>query len=296
MTRLTLAIFRLLALVLGAGCGSNNNPGNSPTVSKIDLEHINDKTQVDPPNELGYCKISIRFGEEYKEGVLDAQQKEVIVPSTEYLVQDITGGRALLQLERKFLFVPLEHGPYSDKDFAEVPGFQYATPYRCGVAMVCVNDKWFYIKEDGTKVSEETFNWAEPFHQDRALVRKGKHYQIIKPDSSVVKVLEYDQAAVQSPWCWQVSNKVDGKFKSGFVDLDGNQITDLIFDNVGYYDPEVKRIRVYRDERFGFVDEHAQVVIPLKYEYARPFDRGKARVTVDGRTFFIDPVGNEVPD
>jgi hypothetical protein len=296
MIRTALTFVLLSVLAIGAGCGTNKTSVNSPIVSKLDLEHINDKTQIDPPNELGYSKISIRYGDEYKEGVLDAQQKEVIAPSKEYLVQDITGDMALLQLERKFLFVPLADGPYSDKDFAEVAGFQYATPYRCGVAMVTVNDEWFYIKEDGTKVSEETFDWAEPFHHDRALVKKGEQYQIIKPDGSLVKVLKHEQAVGQSPWCWQASNKVNGEFKSGFVDLDGNQITDLIFDNVGYYDPEVKRIRVFKDERFGFVDEYAKLVIPLKYEYARPFDRGTARVTVDGRTFLIDPDGNEVAE
>ncbi|AMV35403.1 hypothetical protein VN12_25155 [Pirellula sp. SH-Sr6A] len=296
MIRSTITIWLSSALLVGAGCGSNDNPNYSPSESKIDLVHINDKTQVDPPNEFGFSKISIRNGENYQEGVLDAQRQEVIVPSTKLLVHDITDSMALIGLENKFLFVPLEDGPYSYKELSEVDGFQYATPYRCGVAMVVLQDLWFYIKEDGTRVSEESFDWAEPFHLDRALVKNGERFQIIKPDGTVVKVLEYDQASVQSPWCWQVTSRVDGKWKSGFVDLDGNRITDLIFDNVGYYDPEVQRIRVYKDERFGFVDERANLVIPVHYEYANPFDRGTSRVTVEGRTFLIDPNGNVVPD
>lgn len=49
-------------------------------------------------------------------------------------------------------------------------------------------------------------------------------------------------------------------------------------------------------DRYGFLDEHAKVAIPVKYEYAEPFDRGKARVALQGRTFFINPAGMEVPE
>ncbi len=246
MIRMALTFVLMFALAIGAGCDDHKNTSSSPIVSKTALDHINDKTQIDPPNELGYSKISIRVGDEYKEGVLDAQKKEVIPPSVKYFVEGYTGNMALLQLERKFLFVPLAYGPYSDTDFVEVTGFQYATPYSCGVALVCLNDRWFYIKEDGTKVSEETFDWAEPFHHDRALVKKGEKYQIIKPDGHLVKVLEHEQAHVQSPWCGKLAISCTEKFMSGFVDLDGNAITDLIYENVSDYDPEVKRIRVYR--------------------------------------------------
>lgn len=86
------------------------------------------------------------------------------------------------------------------------------------------------------------------------------------------------------------------KYLSGFVDLDGNLITELIYDSVGSYDPEVKRIRVSRDGLHGFLDENAKVVIPVMYERVEVFQRGKARVVLDGRMFFIDPVGIEVPE
>ena len=86
-----------------------------------------------------------------------------------------------------------------------------------------------------------------------------------------------------------------GVYRSGFEDLNGHLITDLIYDEVGYFAPEVKRIRVGCNKRYGFPDEHAKIVMPVKYEYAKSFDRGKARVVLDGRTFFINPDGMEVP-
>jgi hypothetical protein len=52
-----------------------------------------------------------------------------------------------------------------------------------------------------------------------------------------------------------------------------------------------KRIRVGKGDKYGFLDEHAREVIPVQYEYAEIFDKGKARVMLNGREFFIDPNG-----
>ncbi len=252
--------------------------------------------KLESRNESGFAKISTRKDDVYYEGIIDANGDEIVPLSSRLLVNDISGTLALIQFENRFLFVPLDGGPCSEDELAGVRGFQYAEPHRCGLARVCVNDAWFYINAEFQKAFDASFEFAESFHQDRAWVVSDGRHRIIGTDGNTVAELNYDQVSPQSEWCWQVINQVDGKYRSGFVDLDGKQITGLIFDNVGYYDPEVRRIRVCQDERFGFVDEHARLVIPMKYDYARPFDHGTSRVTVDGRTFLIDPDGNEVPE
>lgn len=78
--------------------------------------------------------------------------------------------------------------------------------------------------------------------------------------------------------------------------LNGKLITDLIYDSVGYYHPEVKRIPVSRDGLHGFLDEYAKVAIPVMYERVWAFQQGKAKVILDGRTFFINPDGLEVAE
>ncbi len=65
---------------------------------------------------------------------------------------------------------------------------------------------------------------------------------------------------------------------------------------MGYYDPEVRRIRVGQGDKFGFLDERAREVVLVQYEYAEIFDKGKARVILNGREFFIDPDGKEVAE
>jgi hypothetical protein len=292
-TGIMLRTLASLALLWLSGCNdkqTQNSTGATlqPTTDKI--------TKIDPPNELGFSKISIRDGDIYQEGVVDAVGKVILEPSESYLVMEIQGTKALVQCERKFLFVPLDSGPYAASDLVDVNGFQYAHHYRCGLAMVMIDDNWFYIDQDGKRAFTPNYNFAESFHHDRALVRENKQYRIINVQGETVADLNFDQVNLQSPYCWQVSNKVDNVWRHGFIDLNGDLITEVNFDHIGYYEPDVQRIRVMKDKRFGFVDDFAKVVIHIVYDYAEMFDRGKARVVLNGRTLFIDPYGKEVPE
>jgi hypothetical protein len=288
------------------GCEGNTDSKRSKPGQQLSSQQESGRSKMDPSelstikaekrNAFGYAKISSRKEDVYYEGIVDESGEQIVPLSTRLLVNEITGKLALIQFERKFLFVPLDGGFFTEEDLAGVNGFQYAQPHRCGLAMVCVNDSWFYINSDCQRAFDANFEFAESFHQDRALVMSEGKHRIIGTNGNTIADLNYDQVSPQSEWCWQVSNKVNEKYKSGFIDLDGKQITDLDFDDVGYYDPEVKRIWVRKDRRYGFLDEYAKTAIPLKYDFAEVFNRGKAKVLLDGRTFFIDPNGIEVPE
>jgi hypothetical protein len=287
----------LLSALLVAIVGCNNTSKQPPTNDREpNVQPSSIEKKLDPPNDLGFSKINFRRGDDYFEGIVDVQGNEVIRPSSKLLVNDITGNLALVQFERKFLFVPLDNGTVSLEDLASVEGFQFAEPYRCGLAMVSVNDARFYLDANFEKAFDLVFEFAESFHHDRALVKDEGRFRIIDLAGKTVSDLSYDQVNPQSPWCWQVTKSDRENYVSGFVDLDGKLITELIYDDVGYYDLAVERIWVSSNKRYGFLDEHAKVAIPVKYEYAEPFDRGKARVALNGRTFFINPVGMEVPE
>lgn len=254
------------------------------------------KIAIDQPNEKGFAKISIRIGDAYKEGIVDAKGNEVVQASSKMLVDDITGSLALVRFERKSLFVPLDGGYVSSEDLDSVNGFQSAEPYSCGLAKVILNDVHFYLDSNFEKAFGLDFEFAESFHHDRAYVKDGDRHRIIDTQGKAVADLNYDQVSPQSPWCWQVTKIEQEQYLSGFVDLNGKLITELVYNSVGYYDPEVKRISVSRDGLHGFLDEYAKVAIPIKYERVWAFQRGKAKVVLDGRTFFINPDGVEVAE
>ena len=163
-------------------------------------------------------------------------------------------------------------------------------------AMVQMDDRRFYIDSDGNHLFGANCDHAETFHHDRAMVMVGEKYRIIDTQGKTVVLMNYDQVNPQSPWCWQVTRIKGDIHWSGFVDLNGKELTPLVYDEVGYYDPEVERIRVGKGDKYGFLDEHAREVIPVVYEYAEIFDKGKARVILNGREFFIDPDGKELAE
>lgn len=291
----------VVGLALGSlsACGVHDDPGASarPSDGTLSVDTPTMRyTKVEPPNARGFAKVASGDGETYAEGIIDATGTEIIPPLTSILIDDITGSTALVRNGREHLFVELGNGPVDRNLFATENGYQYAEPFRCGRAMVVVNDRYFYIDVDGNQLFNETYDFAETFHYDRAMVKEGEHCRIIDTAGKTVARMPYDQVNAQSPWRWQVTNIKGDVYWSGFVDLDGKEVVPLVYDEVGYYDPEVKRLRVGKGEKYGFLDELAQVVIPVQYEYAEIFDKGKARVMLNGRQFFIDPDGKELPE
>ena len=48
--------------------------------------------------------------------------------------------------------------------------------------------------------------------------------------------------------------------------------------------------------KYGYADKSGKIVIPYKYDYAEPFYKGIAKVSKDGRQFYIDKKGKECFD
>ena len=142
----------------------------------------------------------------------------------------------------------------------------------------------------------EMFDFAETFHMDRAMVMQNGHYRIIDTAGKTVAKMPYDQVNAYTATRWQVTNIKGDVYWSGFVDLDGKEVVPLIYTEITMYQPEVKRSRAVINDKVGYLDDSGNVAIPIQYEYGEIFDKGKARVMLNGRDFFIDADGKEVAE
>lgn len=286
----------LLALATFYGCTSHTSTTAQPA-TQFRADSLPMKyTKVEPANDLGYAKVSMGDAETYAEGIIDSKGNEVIAPRTDMLVNDITGAQALVQVVREFLFVDLDQGLVDAALLGSEKGYQYAEPFRCGRAMVQVNDRYFYIDTNGQELFGKDYDFAETFHGDRAMVKEGDHYRIIDTDGNTVAAMHYDQVNPYTPTRWQVTKIKGDVYLSGFVDLQGKEVVPLVYTEIGMWQPEVERTRVEIGERIGYLDGLGNVAIPLVYDYAEIFSKGKARVRLNGRVFFIDPAGKEVAE
>jgi WG containing repeat len=250
-------------------------------------------TRKDKPNKYGYSKISVRQGSYYNEGILDINGKQLLPENIKFLVNSIQDTIALVQ-ERLFKFVDLRRLAADPSYFKTIKGYNFAAPYSCGLAMVIINDRYFYINDTGEKVFSTDYDFAESFFADRALVVKKDHKFIIDTHGKVVANVPYDQISPYSDFVWQVIRVSKNVYKSGFINREGKEVVPLIYDEVIFYDPEFNRGLVRIKNKMGFLDEHGKVVIPVKYDDAEAFNRkGLSYVILDGRGFYIDVNGNE---
>lgn len=64
---------------------------------------------------------------------------------------------------------------------------------------------------------------------------------------------------------FEVGNKINKKFKRGFIDLKGNIKIPIIYDDVFYIGKGI--IRVTKDNKFGVIDTLNNIILPIKFDY-----------------------------
>jgi hypothetical protein len=108
---------------------------------------------------------------------------------------------------------------------------------------------------------------------------------------------KYDEISEynENGYTW-VANKLleNGKevYKYGFVDGNGNKITEIKYDSAGNFFE--KRVGVSIGEKSGFIDANRQLIVPLIYDDVTHFQNGFACVKLNEKFGFIDDTGVEI--
>ncbi len=81
--------------------------------------------------------------------------------------------------------------------------------------------------------------------------------------------------------------------KYGFIDIKGNEIIDLIYEDVGHFSNGLAKVK--RDGKYGFIDKKGREVIPIKYDGAEDF-YGNDFTTcyLDAKAYLIDKKGEVI--
>jgi len=86
--------------------------------------------------------------------------------------------------------------------------------------------------------------------------------------------------------------------KWGFIDEKGKVIIPFNWADVGDFHEGLAVVIAgfYFDKvpQWGAIDKEGKITIPLIYEYLEDFVNGRAKVELNGRTFYIDKSGKEV--
>jgi hypothetical protein len=190
---------------------------------------------------------------------------------------------------------------------------------------VKVSGKWGYANSNGQLVINPQFDYADDFHEGRALVCLGKpctwwdspspnesRWGYIDTSGKMVITPQYGAAAsfsegVASVCTGDCSSKPTKPINRGYIDRDGRVVIPMQFGIASSFSEGLAQVCIGKCEweegsgysgKFGFVDHSGHFVINPQYDNVWDFKNGFAKVIVgkgdDAKTGYIDKTGKTV--
>lgn len=161
-------------------------------------------------------------------------------------------------------------------------------PEGDGLTPVMRDMKWDYV-DANHKTLFGGFDYVESFSNGRAVVALEDGFGLIDLDGRPVITALYEEVR----WypCGNVAVVTD--FGKSFIcSSQGVPLSDCRYDWIG--DFEEGLFAVGLDDKYGYVDAAANVVIPIFFDNAYDFRGGRAVVELLGEEFYIDKMGVRV--
>ena len=154
-----------------------------------------------------------------------------------------------------------------------------------GLSPVEINGKWGFIDKEGVLVIPNKFKNASPFHDGIASVELNGNYnycinkrgEIIIPNKYTKKYWRF----MNPTWgisfrqgLASVGFKINGKWKSGFINEKGKFVIPPKFENSSSFHEGLAAVEI--NGKLGFINRNGVIVIPTRFEAAgRCFNMGR---------------------
>lgn len=268
----------------------NKNTGE--VIKPLEYEYIGSLSE-------GLAKIrkdtKLMYGD-IKWGYID-ENGEIVLPIVYDRANDFKDGFALVKKDEEWHFI--------DKIGKEAVTFPYnfdeMGEFHNGMAWVKKDGKYGYMNDKGKIIIPLTYGDATDFTGDYAAVEVGNgtigvkdksdRMGIIDKTGNVVVPFEYDHTEVLSNEKFKVSiySSETYDFVYSILDKDGKVIIPFVNSSLDFNDG----LAVIEDnEKYGYIDENNNIVVPIIYDSASNFKNGLAFVDKDGKKGIIDINGN----
>ena len=157
-----------------------------------------------------------------------------------------------------------------------------------GVYCIFNGEKYGYMTNDGTEITDYIYDYATPFSEGLACVAIDGKYGFLDKEGEIALPFIYDDAA---PFSEGLAYFVaDGKY--GFMKPDGTVAFYLDCDSVSSFKEGLAYFSI--DGKYGYIDTTGEVVIEPVYFDADYFENGMAFVKVNGYEGIVNTVGELV--
>ncbi|MBQ7917006.1 MAG: WG repeat-containing protein [Firmicutes bacterium] len=147
-------------------------------------------------------------------------------------------------------------------------GFDFARDFCDGLAMVCNDDRWNYLKENGKLLTSRWWEKLGEFHEGLAYAQSDNENGYIDKTGQLV---------ISGTGLWSNGRafheglayvRKNGKY--GFINMKGEVVVPFILDNVygGFYNGLAA---VSKNGKWGYIDKNGNEVIPCEWDDASPF-------------------------
>jgi hypothetical protein len=173
-------------------------------------------------------------------------------------------------------------------NFVIPPKFRSAGTFDHGMALVLLEDKYFFINHQGERVTLE-FGQAYHFSGDLAAVQVGDKVEYIRRDGSLALPPKYQGSSGIDFSEGLVAFRSDGKV--GFMDDTGAIVVSPAYDDAYPFSEGLAPVRV--GDSWGYIDKTGTMVIPAIYPIAHMFHEDVASVYLgDSKKWgYIDHTG-----
>lgn len=193
--------------------------------------------------------------------------------------------------------------------------------------LTCESELFKAILQKSQEIKDETIKECKKLKQETQDLQEN----ILKNNSSIYSIYRYSKVHYLNFNLWAVTDI--NNFKTGIIDIKGNQVIPCIYDEISglldgtddilvmncdannfYFglvnqkgevviEPKYndfdggiynKLWAVKLDDKWGFIDHNGNTVIPFKYDKANCFIDKKAKVELNGESFYIDKSDNRV--
>jgi hypothetical protein len=190
---------------------------------------------------------------------------------------------------------------------------------------VKVSGKWGYTNVDGRLIINPQFDYADNFHEGRALICLGKpcdwwdapagsdeRWGFIDGSGKMVITPQYGKAAefsegLASDCTGDCSDKPTKPFNRGYIDRDGKVMIPMQFGIASNFSEGLAQVCIgscqWKEKegysgKFGFIDQSGRFVVNPQYDDATDFKNGFAKITVgkggEAKTGYIDKTGKVI--